>query len=79
MKAAKKMTDGKGLDLEAKLKIAYMAYRIAQFTWLYNTTDSDKDAKAGECKIMADVLQGVIDRLYSDKVGDIEAQAKAQG
>ena len=80
VKAAKKMADGKGLDLEAKLKIAYMAYRIAQFTWLHATSVPDKQTKANECKERADALQEVIDRMYSDKVGDIEAQAeKAQG
>ena len=75
VKAAKKMSDGKGLDLEAKLKIAYMAYRIAQFTWLYNTKDEDKDAKASDCKGKADALQQMIDKVYADKVGDIEEQA----
>ena len=78
VKAAKKMTDGKGLDLEAELKMAHMAYRILQFTWIYNTTDTTTDTtkkvKAGECKERADALQEVIDSLYSDKVGDIEAQ-----
>ena len=75
VKAAKKMTDKKGLDLEAKLKIAYMAYRIAQFTWQHNTDDSNKTAKVSKCQEIADALQEVIDEVYNDKVGDIEQQA----
>ena len=77
VKAAKKMSDGNGIDLEARLKIAYMAYRIAQFTWAYNTMDSNKEANAAACKGIAEVLQEVIDHVYSDRVGDIEKQADA--
>ena len=72
VKAAKKMSDGNGLDLEAKLKIAYMAYRIAEAVWIQldnNPTQLEK------CKKNADALQEVIDRMYSDKVGDIAEQA----
>ncbi len=75
VKVAEKMSDGNGLDLEAKLKIVYMAYRIAQFTLLYNTSVEDKQAKANACKERADALQEMIDKVYSDPVGDIEAQA----
>ncbi len=77
VKVVKKMSDGKELDLEAKLKIAYMAYRVAEAVWIF--LDSNP-TKLEECKKNADALQKVIDRMYSDKVGDIEAQAeKAQG
>ena len=75
VKAAKKMTDKNGLDLEAKLKIAHMAYRIAQFTWLYNATEGDRETKAKACEVKADALQQMIDKVYADKVGDIEEQA----
>ena len=86
-RAAQKMSDGQGLDLEAKLKIAHMAYRIYEVIWtqLLNV-ESGKYAKdktkigeyikkLNECQTRADALQEVIDNCYSDKVGDIEAQA----
>ena len=59
----------KGIDLESKLKTAYMAYRVAEAVWIQlgnNPTNLDA------CKERADALQKVIDRLYSDKVGDHE-------
>ena len=78
VKVTKKLSDGKVVDLEVKLKITHMACRIAQFVWLHNTTSGDKDANANACKIKGGVLQEVIDSVYSDKVGDIEEQAAAQ-
>ena len=67
-KSAKKALE-KGIDLESKLKTAYMAYRVAEAVWIQlgnNPTNLDA------CKERADALQKVIDRLYSDKVGDHE-------
>ena len=64
-----------GLDLEAKLKLAHMSYRIAQLDWQYNK-EGDNSAEANACKVKADALQQMIDKVYADKVGDIEDQAK---
>ncbi len=63
---------GKGLDLEAKLKVVYACYRVAEAVWfeLGNNQDNVKT-----CQDRADALQKVIDSVYSDPVGDIAEQA----
>ena len=62
-----------GLDLESKLKTAYMAYRVAEAVWIQFGTDQ---ANLNKCQKIANALQKVIDRLYSDKVGDHEEEEK---
>ena len=75
-KAAKEMTDKyKGVhpDLETKLKLAHMSYRIAQLDWLYNEKEGTS-VQANACGVKADALQEMIDKVYANKVGDIEDQ-----
>ena len=74
LKVCKKLRDIKEFDLEAKLKSAYMVYRLAESFWNH----SEKPGRrAWYCQMRANALQEVIDACYSDKVGDIaERMAK---
>ena len=64
----------KGSNLEAELQVVCMAYWIAEAIW---TQIGNNQANINACKAKVDALQEVIDSVYSDKVGDIEDQAKA--
>ena len=56
----------KGLDLESKLKTAYMAYRVAEAVW--TQLGDDYATNLETCQKNANALKEVINACYSDKV-----------